>query len=190
LDGEITQELKEVADYIGQGGCKVIPTPNLASIRWTKLLINAALSGMSATIGDYMCNVVRDDKGALCAVHTGNEVVQLAKAQEIELVELYQGFDFNEMGFSDAAGRERALAFARRFWGESYVKASMLNDMLRGIPCEIDFINGAVAERGDRLGIETPFNDTIVDIIKQFEAGEAPFPTIEANLPKFNIPGL
>jgi 2-dehydropantoate 2-reductase len=51
------------------------------------------------------------------------------------------------------------------------IKPSMLQDLEKGKPCEIDAINGVVSDMGDRCGIETPFNDTIVEIVKGIQNG-------------------
>ena len=44
--------------------------------------------------------------------------------------------------------------------------SSMLQDMLRGAPTEIDAINGAVADGGDRLGVATPVNRTLWHLVR------------------------
>ncbi len=48
-------------------------------------------------------------------------------------------------------------------------KSSMLQDIERGKRTEIDYLNGAVVCHGEALGIETPVNKTITDIIKSLE---------------------
>jgi len=44
--------------------------------------------------------------------------------------------------------------------------SSMLQDLRRGHPTEIDFMNGAVVERGRRHAIATPVNATLVGMIR------------------------
>ena len=48
----------------------------------------------------------------------------------------------------------------------------MLQDLEKGIPCEIDSINGTVCEYGDVINVETPYNDKVVEIIHRMEKGE------------------
>ncbi len=50
-------------------------------------------------------------------------------------------------------------------------KASMLQSLDKGSVTEIDFINGAVVREGDRLGVPTPVNRTLVACIKGIERG-------------------
>jgi 2-dehydropantoate 2-reductase len=46
----------------------------------------------------------------------------------------------------------------------------MLQDVLRKKRTEIDFINGVVARHGQELGIATPVNALLLDLIKTVEA--------------------
>jgi 2-dehydropantoate 2-reductase len=48
-------------------------------------------------------------------------------------------------------------------------KASMLQDVERSRRTEIDVINGAIVTAGQRLGIPTPYNNTMVWLIKSLE---------------------
>jgi 2-dehydropantoate 2-reductase len=51
-------------------------------------------------------------------------------------------------------------------------KTSMHVDIERGSPTEIDFINGKIVEYGKLKGIPTPYNSTIVSLIKGSELPE------------------
>ena len=48
-------------------------------------------------------------------------------------------------------------------------KASMLQSLEKGTRTEIDYINGAVVERGAALGVPTPVNAALVACIKGIE---------------------
>jgi ketopantoate reductase len=50
-------------------------------------------------------------------------------------------------------------------------KTSMLQNLEKGSPTEIDFINGAVVRRGDQVGLPTPVNRTLVACVKDIERG-------------------
>ena len=52
------------------------------------------------------------------------------------------------------------------------IKSSSLQSLNRGKPTEIDYLNGYIAEKGKRMGIPTPINDRIIQIIKDIEAGK------------------
>jgi 2-dehydropantoate 2-reductase len=46
----------------------------------------------------------------------------------------------------------------------------MLQDVLRGAPTEIDVINGAVVAKGREVGVPTPVNALLTQLIKALEA--------------------
>ncbi|MEI9937407.1 MAG: ketopantoate reductase C-terminal domain-containing protein [Pseudomonadota bacterium] len=52
-------------------------------------------------------------------------------------------------------------------------KASMLQDIERQRPTEIDFINGYVVDLGRQFGISTPANAGIVETIRAISRGQA-----------------
>ncbi len=61
------------------------------------------------------------------------------------------------------------LAALRDIFGPSRNIASMRQDLMRGKATEIDYMNGAVVERGRRLGIDCPVNGALVAVIKAME---------------------
>ena len=52
------------------------------------------------------------------------------------------------------------------------IEPSMLQDLKKNKPCEIDSINGIVCEWGKAHNIPTPINDKIVEIVKDIEQGK------------------
>ena len=47
----------------------------------------------------------------------------------------------------------------------------MLQDVLRGRRTEIDYLNGYVVGQGRRVGVKTPFNETIVRLVHEHGVG-------------------
>ena len=52
------------------------------------------------------------------------------------------------------------------------IAPSMLQDIKKGKPCEVDAINGVVCDFGKKYGVPTPINDRIVEVIKKIQTGE------------------
>jgi 2-dehydropantoate 2-reductase len=52
-------------------------------------------------------------------------------------------------------------------------QSSMLQDILKGRPSEIDVINGAVVRKGAENGVPTPVNQMLTQLIKALEASSA-----------------
>jgi 2-dehydropantoate 2-reductase len=189
LDNIVNEKLKRAEAFLKLAGGVSINT-NLLGFRWAKLLMNSALSGMSAATGATFGEIVDDEKAVVCAAHVANELIAVATAQGITLENIIPSRDFMDLRFDEKTGRDRAVAFLREVYeAHRPSKASMLQDMEKRIPCEIDYINGVVCGCGDRHGIDTPFNDTIVAIVKEYEATAGALPAM-ANLRRFTVPAL
>jgi 2-dehydropantoate 2-reductase len=65
---------------------------------------------------------------------------------------------------------EDFLAEITRIYAPIRNIASMRQDLMKGKPTEIDYINGAVVDLGRRLGLTCPVNAALVAIIKALEA--------------------
>lgn len=189
IDGKITDRIKKVQDFLKLSGNPVIHN-NLMGVRWSKLLVNSAMSGMSAALNTDYEGVYTDDKSALCAAHVADELIKVTKAKGIELEIVEDGWDFYDFEFNNAKERENTVKLMREFFYPlRKIKASMLQDMEKGINSEIHHINGLVCELGRECGVATPINDAIVKIVSEFEAGTRPMPSMET-LDEFIIPEL
>ena len=49
-------------------------------------------------------------------------------------------------------------------------KTSRLQSLERGSVTEVDYVNGAVVRLGERLGVATPVNGTLLALLKALEA--------------------
>jgi 2-dehydropantoate 2-reductase len=78
-------------------------------------------------------------------------------------------------GEGDAAAQkeidDHRLEEANRPGGGEH-RPSMGQDMVKGRRTEIEFLNGLVAKKGDEIGIATPANVVLTDIVKRVEKGE------------------
>ena len=52
------------------------------------------------------------------------------------------------------------------------IEPSMLQDLKKNKPCEIDAINGVVCDWGRKKGIPTPVSDRIVEIVHEIQDGK------------------
>jgi 2-dehydropantoate 2-reductase len=187
LDGTITERLKQVADILSLSAHTEI-SANLLGVRWTKLLVNATFSGMSAVLGCTFGDVMDNEKALACVAHIANETLAVANALGITL-EPIQGHDIRVLAFSDAAGMASKYPIFRAVWGpHRLLKASMLQDLEKGRRTEIDAINGVVANSGKKMKISTPINDTVVSLVKEIEAGKRTYSF--DNLSQFQLPEL
>lgn len=163
--------------------CPTDITGNLTGIRWTKLMMNATFSGISAVLGCSFGDILDNPSAMDVLTQLGRECILVSRACGVRM-EPMGGDDFEALlWYEDEEGRDRAKANYTHFWTpQRALRASMLQDLEKGRPCEIDYINGAVSRHGDRVGVDTPANDCVVRLVKEIEAGKGTFG--EHNLPE------
>ncbi len=189
LDGSVTPRLEKAAEIL-RGAGEVHVITNLVGVRWSKLITNATMSGLSAALGVTYGDIVNNEKASIIAAYQANELIKIANARGLKLEVLYTGYDFYDIQFNDKEGLEHARKWMHEYYmNDDKVIASMLRDMRNNTPCEIDQICGIVADWGDKLNIDTPYVDKCIEIVKAFERGERPLPTID-NLKEFDIPTI
>lgn len=178
ISGEITERIKKVASVLEYMGPVKI-TDSLMKSRWEKLVINACGSGMSAACGCPFGELLNNPRAHACMSYLAHEVYLCGEAAG------YQMPDHWQLGTSEQfeTSQER---FFRIYDRQREAKASMLQDLEAGRRTEVNMINGYVCATGDQYGIDTPYNDAVVDVVSRMEKGELPlsmenlqyFPTV------------
>ena len=168
LDGVVRPRLETVKEILSAAGGTTILT-NLMGIRWTKLLMNATFSGMSAALGCSFRDLLADEKAMTCIAHIADETIKVCHGKGYRMVEM-QGADMESLELRSKADIAGKMDLYRKVWGRHNNKASMLQDLEKGNNTEIDYINGVVCRSGRECDIATPFNDKVVEIVKQAEA--------------------
>lgn len=171
--GVIDNDVLKVRDTLSAMG-PTTATVNLMGIRWSKLLINSMLSGMSAVTGATFGEVAAHPQALSCAQEVANECIRTAKAAGV-VMEKFHGVSLSGLLAYRGSLKKRLLRPVVRAMVKPHrlLRASMLQDLEKGKPCEIDAINGAVCRTAARCGIATPYNDAIVAIIREIETGKA-----------------
>ena len=153
--------------------CPVEVEPNLPGARWSKLLINATFSGLGTVIGGTFGDVTGNPASRELAVRCMKEVFDVGHAAGVEFAPV-QGKDIVRL-FYWKSGFKKALAkliLPIAMKKHNAIEPSMLQDLKKNKPCEVDAINGVVCAWGKKTGVPTPINDRIVEIIHDIEAGK------------------
>jgi 2-dehydropantoate 2-reductase len=139
------------AAVLNRSGLRVVPLRDARGAQWTKLIFNSAANPVGALSQLHHRAVTNfPPTGALCeALLLEGESV--ARALGIPL----HG-DAREMS------AEGARAAGKR-------NVSMLLDVLAKRQTEVDFVNGAIADQGERLGIPVPLNRAMWQLVKGLE---------------------
>jgi 2-dehydropantoate 2-reductase len=144
-------KVQELADLITRSGMNTIALPDARGAQWTKLIFNAATNPV----------------GALTLLHHGaatrfattgqlfNDLITEGEAVARKLgIELHGDPRQLVQKGANAPGKHRA---------------SMLQDVLAKRQTEVDFMNGAIVHWGEKVGVPTPLNKAIWELIKGLE---------------------
>lgn len=146
---------------------------NFIGTRWSKLLINASFSGMSAVLGCTFGEAASPKESRRIVQALIKECIDVCAAGGIR-IEPVQGKDIVKL--LDYKGSvKKALSFLIipiAIRKHARLKASMLQDLEKGKLTEVDAINGSVSDYGRKVGCPTPMNDKVVEIIHKIEKGE------------------
>jgi 2-dehydropantoate 2-reductase len=145
------ERVERLAELLNRGGLRVVPLRDARGAQWTKLIFNASTNPV----------------GALTLLHHG-AATRFAPT----------GGLFNSL---IAEGEAVAKALGIRLHGDPRAlvqkganapgkhKASMLQDILAKRQTEVDFMNGAIADLGEKMGVPTPLNRALWQLVKGLE---------------------
>lgn len=173
MNGEVDKKLLEVKKIL-ECMCSVHIEKNFMGMRWAKLMINAAFSGMSAVTGGTFGEAVEDLQSRRCCQEILKECIDVAHAANIK-IEKIEGKDAAKIFYYKKKGLWQKITFYLlpfTIKKHRLLKASMLQDLEKGKKCEVDAINGVVCEFGRKYGVATPFNDKVCEIIHGIEEGK------------------
>ena len=183
MPGIREEQLKKVKDVL-EKMCPVEIETNLPGARWSKLLINATFSGLGTVIGGTFGDVTADPQAREIAVRCMKEVIDVGHAAGTEFAPV-QGKNITALFYWKNPVKKTVakLILPVAMKKHAAIEPSMLQDLKKNKPCEVDAINGVVCEWGKKTGVPTPVNDKIVGIIREIQDGQRQ--TGKANLSLF-----
>lgn len=143
--------VEQLAALLNRSGLRVVALQDARGAQWSKLIFNASTNPVGAlTLLHHRAATRFAPTGALFeALIAEGEAV--AKALGIEL-----------------HGDPRALV-EKGAGAPGKHNASMLQDILSKRQTEVDFMNGAIAQWGEKLGVPAPLNRALWQLIKGLE---------------------
>ena len=147
--------LPALANMLRSAGFSMDTVPDAAALLWGKLLINAAINPLTALLGVLNGELVERQPARELMRSIARETAAVATAQGIHLP-----YPDPEIAVETVARRTAAN------------RSSMLQDVLRHAPTEIDAICGAIVQAGEQTGVPTPINRTLLQLVKALEPGD------------------
>jgi 2-dehydropantoate 2-reductase len=145
-----------MADLFKAVGFEVQVAGDLRGLLWGKLAINSAINPLTALLRVANGELLADAHRIALMKAAADETRAVAEALGIDLPHA-------DPGAAAVAVAERTAAN----------HSSMLQDVLRGAPTEIDAICGAIVEEGARLGVATPVNWVLWHLIHSLRPAAA-----------------
>lgn len=148
LGGHESDRIRKMAAVLEDAGMETVISGNVLGRVWDKLLVNVginALTGITKLYNGQLLDYPEIEELLEKAVSEG---VAVARAKGIRL------------GFDDPVAHTKDLCRAT-----AANKSSMLQDILNDRQTEIEMMNGAIVREGKALGIETPVNLALTNLI-------------------------
>ena len=152
LDPKSKPATVAIAQALSRCGLTTEDTQDIISMVWRKGVLNACMNPVCAVTGLTMNRAMGDPIVFQIVDALVKECIQVARANEIQL-----GWDFypHAIEYMSKAGDH---------------KPSMLMDIEAGRRTEVDYINGKFVAYGQRAGVSTPFNRTLLSLVKGLES--------------------
>ncbi len=157
IDGSITPRVQAIESMLDSSGIPAKTSENIMRDIWHKVLYNIALNPLSAIFQVTYGEVADNPHTRWLAEQMIAEAVQVARAS------------------GQSLGINSPEEYLNILWKQKLPPtrdhiSSMLQDIMHGKKTEIDYINGAIIKLGAKYGIETPYNNAVVRLVKAREA--------------------
>ncbi len=154
MHGGSSARLSRVEAVWRDAGFNVRSYDDIQQLVWEKFICNVAFSGPCALMNLRIGEVIADAQAWRVAMACGLEAHRVGTALDVRF------------GFTDPASYIRTFGLAI-----PDARPSLLLDHLAGRRSEINAINGMVPLLARKLGLQSPVNDVVVDLIKGRESG-------------------
>ena len=170
--GVSKEKIRQVKGIL-ENMCPVEIETNLRGARWSKLLINATFSGLGTVMGGTFGDVTGNARAREVAVRCMKEVIDVGRAAGVTFAPV-QGKNIITLFYWKTPVKKAIakLILPAAMKKQAAIEPSMLQDVKKGKPCEVDAINGVVCAWGRKAGVPTPVNDRIVKLIHEIQDGK------------------
>jgi 2-dehydropantoate 2-reductase len=133
---------------LAAAGFEVRIAPGVTALLWGKLVVNAAINPLTALLRVPNGALLERPTTRALLAETASEAAAVAAAQNVTLP------------YPDPVAMVTSVAQRT-----AANRSSMLQDVLRGAPTEIDAINGAVVRTAEQLGVPAPINRVLWQLV-------------------------
>ncbi len=171
MDGRENPQATRCRQVLG-AAFPVKTSADMRDVLWAKLTITASLTSLGAITGLRFGEMLNRRGIRELILRGGREIVDVGRASGVGFRHSEGALNVNFLvgdGFPPRWIRHllvRAIGLKHR-----RTESSMFASIQSGKPTEIDSINGAVVEMGEKLGVDTPVNSSITRVVREIEDG-------------------
>jgi len=146
--------VEEAARLIVAGGLKAESLPDARPAQWSKLIFNASVNGVSALTGLPHSPHFADESELASLGHLLHALMEEGKRVAAAVgVKLHEDpWEMNKIG------------------AMTNHPPSMLYDVRKQLPTEVDFLSGAIAREAQKAGVPAPLHTAVYRLVKGREA--------------------
>jgi 2-dehydropantoate 2-reductase len=145
--------LEDIADVFKEAGFQTKVSDRVRDIVWSKLIINVGINALTA--------VTRLTNGRLIEYEGTRQIMKQAVLEASKIARRKK----ISLDYSDPVKKAEGVCTQT-----AANVSSMLQDVLKKRRTEIDYINGAIVREGEDLGIPTPVNGALTDLVNAIQA--------------------
>ena len=153
--GVATEAAERIALALDGAGISVRTSPSALEVIWAKVAFNCVMNSLCSIASIPVSALARYDGFDALASSVLDEVAAVARAEGV-IVDTAAALRLMQAQFDPSASGDHL--------------ASMLQDLMNGRPTEIAQLNGAIAARAARRGIDAPVNAAITRLVGLLEA--------------------
>ena len=142
---------EDIAAAFRAAGVPVEISENVTGVLWAKLIVNCAYNALSAITQLPYGRLVDDPSIPAVMRDIVDECLAVARAAGVRI---------------EGDMHKTAERIAQTMPGQL---SSTAQDLARGKPTEIDYLNGVVVRKGKALGVPTPVNRVLLALVKLLE---------------------
>ena len=171
------QPVRVLADALTFAGLACPTYPNYQAMKWSKLLLNIVNNASSAILDEPPAQITANRHLFNMEIEAIREGVRVMNAMNLSAVKL-PGYAVDRLAWLVNAGwlpaaAKRAILRPSMQGGRGSKMPSLHIDLAAGrATSEVEVLNGAIARAGQKLGIATPVNATLTDILNGLVSGK------------------
>jgi len=153
-DGRESERVRFLHEALQRAGVASELSRDVRRSIWEKFVFLAALSGATAAMRSSVGPIRANPRARAFLLQLMQEAVAVGRAQGVALPE---DFAANRLAFADTLPAD--------------MTSSMHHDLESGNRLEVDWLSGGVADMGEAVGVPTPANRAVRDVLALYAGG-------------------